>query len=268
LIDSRRSANVAAMEFVDLETARARKGLRLVVAAAVPSPWSQAAKAIFDLKGIEGVAVRMALGDKDVASWTGVHNAPVALYDDEPARSGWAEILALAERLRPDVPLVPSDPRERALMFGLSHELLGESGLIWCSRLLAVDASFATDGKRGYPVPVARHLGARYGYAPGRAGAARQRILEALRVLDDQLQRSRAAGHRYLMGERMTALDLYSAAAFDTLVPLSHEQCPMHPVARAAFDWTYAELRDALPAALIEHRDWMHEHHMPLPMQL
>jgi glutathione S-transferase len=256
------------MQFVDLETARTRKGLRLVVVAGVPSPWSQAAKAIIDLKGIDAVAVRMQLADKAVQAWTGVHNAPVALYDDDPPRSGWAEILALAERLRPDVPLVPSDPRQRALMHGFSHELLGEGGLIWCLRICTIDVAFASDGKVGYPIPVARYLAARYGYAPGRAEPARARMREALHALDDQLQRSRAAGHTYFMGERLSALDVYCAASLDTLAPLPPEQCPMHPVPRAAFEWLHEQLRDDLPPALLEHRDMMHARHMPLPMEL
>jgi glutathione S-transferase len=268
LIAARRGETVASMQFVDLETARQRKGLRLVVVAGVPSPWSQAAKAIFDLKGIDAVAVRLQLGDKEVPAWTGVHNAPVALHDDEPPRSGWAEILALAERLRPDLPLVPSDPRERALMHGLSHELLGEGGLIWCMRLCALDASFASDGKQAYPIPVARYLAARYGYAPGRAEPAGNRMLEILRLLDDALQRSRATGHTYFMGGRLSALDIYSAACLDALAPLPHASCPMHPVARAALEWTHGELRSVLPPALLEHRDMMHARHMPLPMEL
>jgi hypothetical protein len=111
---------------VDLETARKASGLRLVVLADVPSPWSQAAKAIIELKGIDAVAVRMPLNDVAVRSWTGVHNAPVALYEDEPPRSGWAEILALAERLQPEPALIPREPRERTLMHGLSHELMIE----------------------------------------------------------------------------------------------------------------------------------------------
>ena len=35
-------------------------------------------------------------------AWTGRDNAPIAVYEDEPGRDGWAEILDLAERLDPD----------------------------------------------------------------------------------------------------------------------------------------------------------------------
>ena len=45
------------MRFVDIEEARAAAGLRLVIAGNVPSPWSQAAMGIFDIKGIDYIAV-------------------------------------------------------------------------------------------------------------------------------------------------------------------------------------------------------------------
>src|SRR6185369_11307434 len=95
------------MRFVTLEEARAARGLRLVVTAGVPSPWSETAKGCFDAKGIDYLGVRLTPRDADVRAWTARHNAPVAMYDDEPPRSGWAEIVALAERLRADPPLVP-----------------------------------------------------------------------------------------------------------------------------------------------------------------
>jgi len=255
------------VRFVDLETARNASGLRLVVLADVPSPWSQAAKAIIELKGIDAVAVRMPLNDAAVRSWTGVRNAPVALYEDEPPRSGWAEILALAERLQPEPALIPHEPRERALMHGLSHELMGEGGVLWCSRLLTIDNSIASDGKHGYPVPVARYLGARYGYAPGCGARARACLVQALSGLDEQLQIGRAAGP-YYFGERRSALDIYSAMAVNTLALLPPQACPMHPVLRDALEWLQGELADAVPSSLIEHRDMMFSRHLALPIEL
>ena len=44
-----------------------------------------------------------------VREQTGANNAPVVLFDDEPPRTGWGEILALAERLGGRVSLVPDD---------------------------------------------------------------------------------------------------------------------------------------------------------------
>ena len=256
------------MRFTDLETARAARGLRLVVLAGVPSPWSEAARNVFRLKGLEFLVVRTERPGDAVRAWTTVHNAPVAMYDDEPPRSGWAEILALAERLQPDVPLVPADPEARCRMYGLSHELMSEGGLVWCGRLITIDASIKSDGRSGFSVPVARYLASRYGYAPDRVDAARDRIAQVFAVLHEQLRRSQQAGGLYYFGEQMTALDIYCAAAMNIFAPLPHEQCPMHPVARTAFEWLHRETAAALPPALIAHRDFMHERHLGLPVQL
>jgi len=81
------------MRFVDIEEARAAAGLRLVIAGNVPSPWSQAAMGIFDIKGIDYLGVLLRPAAEAIRVWTGSHNAPVAVYDTEPPRTGWAEIL-------------------------------------------------------------------------------------------------------------------------------------------------------------------------------
>src|SRR4051794_29276424 len=99
--------------FVDLETARTARGVRVVVGGAVPSPWSEAAKALFHVKRIPFLAVRAQRDQAQVAPWLNSRNAPVVLHDDEPPRSGWAEILALAERLGGERALVPEDPERR-----------------------------------------------------------------------------------------------------------------------------------------------------------
>ena len=120
-------------EYLDPEAARDLPGLRLVLTAGVPGPWGEAAKSIFHVKKIDYVPVRQdgGMANEALEAWTGQTNAPQAVLDDEPARSGWAAILLLAERLAPEPRLVPQDRRERALCFGLSHELCGEDGLAW-----------------------------------------------------------------------------------------------------------------------------------------
>jgi hypothetical protein len=54
----------------------------------------------------------------------------------------------------------------------------------------------------------------------------------------------------------------------DTLLPLPHEQCPMHPKSRAAFESRRADFIVSIPPSLIVHRDMMHRLHMPLPIAL
>ena len=255
-------------EFVDLESAKAAKGMRLVVVAGVPSPWSQAAKGILHVKEIPHVLVRMAPGDEALGEWTGEMSAPVAIYEDEAPRSGWAEILLLAERLAPEVPLLPKDAKQRALCFGLSHELNGEMGLGWCRRLEGIAASIASEGKEGFPLPVAHYLGAKYGYREGCGSEARQRVVEILQMLTRHLKDQQAAGSEYYLDNMLSALDLYSATMMALFEPLPQEQCPMPEALRAAFSSVHPEIRAALDPILFEHRDRIYGKHLLLPVEL
>jgi len=136
-------------EWLDVEQARGLPGLRLVLTAGVPGPWGEAAKGIFHAKGIPYVRVRQDAGRENDAlyEWTGQRNAPIAMYENEPARSGWVEILYLAERIAPQPSLIPADPDMRVRMFGLANELLGENeviigAMLWVARGLAPAAHF------------------------------------------------------------------------------------------------------------------------------
>jgi glutathione S-transferase len=253
---------VQSMRFVDLETAKASSGVRLVMLKGAPSPWSQAAKAIFQVKGVDVLGVWSVPGDQALRAWTGVPNAPVVVFDQELPRSHWADILALAERIAPSVPLVPDDIDERVRAFGLCNEIMGQGGLVWCMRLSLVELSLTSQGTRGYSTSIAQYLGARYGYTKGCGAAADARIVDILTALEAQLQR----GGPYYFGSQVSALDIYSAAAMDTLAPLSEADCPMHPKTRAAFESRRDAASFALPQGLLAHRDHMHREHMPLPI--
>ena len=250
------------MEFVDFEVARQRRGLRIVIAGQVPSPWSQGAMGVFDAKGIDYVAVRLRPVAEQVRQWTGAHNAPVVVHDDEPPRTGWAEILALGERLGGSRALVPAGDDERVRMHGLAHDVLGEGGLAWSGRLLMVHASFASDGRDGWPTKIAQYLAPKYGYAADRVDAARARAIRVMKLLERTL-----AERDYYFGSEPSALDVYSATTLNVLSPLPHEKCPMPEPVRHAFETLDADVRDAVPASLVRHRDRMYERHLPLPMR-
>jgi glutathione S-transferase len=256
------------MTYVDLQTARQARGLRLVVLASVPSPWSEAAKGILHVKKIQYLAVRCNVRDPEIRTWTGVHNAPVAMYDDDPPRSHWSEILALAERLDPSTPLVPRDPDQRLRHHGLIHEISSEGGLLWCGRLLQIDRSLRSEGTGGLPVPLAQHFGRKYGYAPDLAGAADQRVREVVATLAAQLRASRASGSPYLIGDSLTAADIYTATALFPFGPLPDELCPMPPHVRRMFDPVPEEIQGLLPPELIEHRELIYRRHLELPVQV
>jgi glutathione S-transferase len=251
------------MRFVDLQTAQRSQGIRLVMLQGAPSPWSQAAKAIFEVKRVDVLGVWMSPGDPAITSWTGVPNAPVVIFEEEPPRAHWADILALAERVAPEVSLLPLGFEQRVRAFGLCNEVMGHDGLVWNMRRSLIDLSIASRGERGYSLAVAQYLGARYGYSAGCGAAASARVAEILGALDTQLQHARP----YYFGDQVSALDIYSAAALDALAPLPHVLCPMHPKTRAALEARRDAAEHTIPGRLLDHRDRMHSEHMPLPMQ-
>ncbi|MAG29987.1 MAG: hypothetical protein CL908_03720 [Deltaproteobacteria bacterium] len=259
------------MDYVEPDEARKRSGLRLVLTAGVPGPWGEAAKSIFQVKKIDYTPVRQTGGttDDSLVAWTGHANAPLAVLDDEPARAGWAEILLLAERLSPSPSLIPRDARDRALMFGLSHEICGEDGFGWNRRhqLLAPMLTMP-DADTNPALETGRVLGRRYAWSHEAVARANGRILAILQLFSDQLASQRQAGSDYLVGEALSAVDIYWATFAAMLRPLPHELCPMPDMMRTVYASLTREIEDALDAALIAHRDRIYDRHLQLPIDL
>jgi glutathione S-transferase len=253
-------------EYQDFEHARERDGLRMVVVPGVPSPWGEAAKGILHVKQIPWVAVRLDQANQAMAEWTGQRSGPVAMYRDEAPRPGWAEILLLAERLAPEPALLPSDPEERALAFGLSHEICGEMGLGWCRRLQGVHASLNDAG--GFPKGVAQYLAPKYGYRPEEAETCAARVGEVLGMLARRLHAQRKRGSRFYLGSALSAVDIYSAAFAALFQPLPPDQCSMPEAMRAAFETLDPATEKALEPILLEHRDFVYGEYLELPLSL
>jgi glutathione S-transferase len=266
-------------QYVSVEEAMSSGGLRMVVVGAVPIPWGEAAKGILHVKGIEWVAVRLAYDSEPLKNWAGQRSGPVAIFENERPRSGWAEILLLAERLAPAPSLLPADPAERALVFGLAHEICGEAGLGWTRRLQLVHAGLQRAGQSarraatanetgGFIEPVAKYLGKKYGYSPEAGAASGARVAALLGMLGARLRAQRAAGSRYYVGDSLTVADIYSAAFTAMFRPLPHEHCAMEPSTRAAFETRDAQTEAALDPMVLEHRDMMYAEHLELPLSL
>jgi glutathione S-transferase len=253
-------------EYVSVEDAIKRRGWRMVVVGDVPSPWSEAAKGILHIKGIAWSAVRLVYDSDALRDWAGQRSAPVVIYDDERPRSGWAEILLLAERLRPAPALLTHNPADRALVFGLAHEICGEAGLGWSRRLQLVHAGLHNAG--GFPDRIAKYLGRKYGYSPDAGAAAGPRVAELLGMLVARLKAQRQVGSHYFVGDALTAADIYSAAFAAMFDPLPPEQCRMDATTRAAFAAPDAHSKAALDPILFEHRDMMYREHLELPLSL
>jgi glutathione S-transferase len=254
------------VRYVSIEEAIAGSGLRMVVVGGVPSPWGEAAKGILHMKGIDWAAVRLVYDSEPLKQWAGQRSGPIAIYDKEPPRAGWAEILLLAERLAPTPSLLPADAAERATMFGLAHEICGEAGLGWSRRLRLIQAGLQKAG--GFPERVSQYLGRKYGYSPAIGAASGARVSALLRMLAARLQAQQHAGSPYYVGNSITAVDVYSATFMALFQPLPPEHCAMDETTRAAFAMRDPETDAALDPILLRHRDMMYAGPLELPLSL
>ena len=262
----------AAADWVDVETAVTMPGLRIVLTPGIPGPWSESAKAILYVKRLLYVRARQEVLGANVAllRWTGQATAPVAAWNDEPPRSTWIEQLYLFERLAPEPRLMPADFDERTTMFGLANEICGEDGFIWNRRHLMV-RDWATPAQPEEVRVTFEKLGRKYGYSLPAALRAPVRCAEIMGRLARRLQRQHdESGSRYLIGSSLTALDLYWACAAALLRPLPADRCPMPDLFRAVYTNADPIIERALAAmpALIQHRDFIYERHLQLPVEL
>lgn len=251
------------LEYVDLAAARERSGTRIVTSAGVPSPWSEAVKGMFAIAELPAVVVATQPRNGDVIAWAGgIDNVPVVLHDHEPPRTNWAAILGLHARLAPGT-LVPAAPAERAHMAGLVELVAGEGGLGWTARLVMIHESFATNGERGFPLPVAKYLAKRYGYG-------RELSIELLRERVGALFATLHAELRapYFGGERANALDIYAATFLTPLTVIDDSVCPqmLEPV-RRAFAAARTHLAELVPETMWAHRARMFER-LGVPIRL
>ena len=251
------------MDYVEPAVAREMGGLRLALTAHAPAPYGLAARAILDHHGVTYVPVlQVGAGrNEDLVSWTGHRNAPVAVYNDEAPRAGWLEILNLAERLGSGPSLVPSDIDERMLMVGLSNELIGENGFIWNLRLAMLGLGGADRAARER---LRNPMYDQYGYSEEAAAGAVDRAKAVVDRLTAQLLAQREAGSRYVVGEALSAVDIYWVYFSQAVRTFSEAVCPMPAGMRRTYDAVGSMLGEVDPV-LVEQRDWiLQEHDLPL----
>ena len=265
------------LPYVPLEEAKAAGGLRLVLNAGAPGLWSEAAKAILHFKGIEFIPVAHLGGmeNAEIVAWTGVPNAPVAMYENERPRSHWSEILLLAERLAPEPRLVPANEADRVKMMGIAHEICGEDGFGWNRRLALFDLNEASAREKAAEKdpgalarpnePIARM---RYRYsANANAETVERRVVTILRYLTQVLEEQEAAGSHWFVSDDVTAADIYWAAFSNLVAPMDHAICPMPDFYRTSAGMRSAAVEAALSPSLIEHRDRVVQKCFRVPMQ-
>lgn len=249
--------------FKPISEIRDTGGLRMACLRGVPSPWTEAAKGIFRIKGLDCQYGAQSEDDPDhaIAGWAGNSSVPVVAYNDEPLKTGWAEILLLAERLAPDIPMLPQGFGARAEAMGLAHEICGEMGLGWSARNLLVEQGFASDGAAGFHPKVGKFLARKYGYHEGEDYAGRvEMILTGLS--------ERIAGRAYLLGDELTAVDVYWATFSNLVSPLSADKLPMIPHFRKSWEAVDLKVKSAASDELMAHRDRIYDTHLELPIPL
>jgi glutathione S-transferase len=252
--------------YISIEEAKRVGGLRMVCLRGVPSPWGEAARGIFHVKGLDCQYAARSDDEPEnaLAAWAGDSSVPVVAWEREQPRTGWAEILVLAERLAPQPALVPADADARVELFGLAHEICGEMGLGWCLRLLMLQSSLG-HGEQGAAIPAeqAARLGAKYGLIPAHIRQAKGRVLAVLDVLDRRLQRG-----PFLVGEALTAADIYWAVFANFIRPLPEDLLPLAASLRAMCTQQDADIVGAFSGRLADHQREIYQRHLELPVPL
>lgn len=254
-------------EYLSVEEARSLPGLRLVVTAHVPGLWSEAAKSIFDAKGIPYRLVEQVVAGENLAlkEWTAQTSGPCAVHEDERPRAMWIDQLYLAERLAPEPRLIPADMDERATMFGLCNELAGENGFGWNLRMRATHGILSNPGMPPSAQKLGSVLAQKYFYDPALVDGARLQMIGIVERLRDRLAAQQAVGRRYFIGDALSALDIYWSAFAGAIDPLPPHLCPNMPD-DMRMSYTDPELKAIGGQALFAHRDRVYREHLKLPM--
>ena len=202
-----KSATRVDPSFISLDEAAAMtEGTRITFIPGLQALYAEALKNICYAKGVPVIrALHPQMGvDKDtgedrqarlyqLTSQTGL---PTMFFDEERPRNVWTEQLALAERIgSPGSPmLIPKNFAHRVEMFGLCAITLAEDGLVWNMRIL-------NDGA----------LSRKYGYSEAASAAAPEKIVEIIALMDAYLEQQAERGSKYLVGDAVTAADIYWA---------------------------------------------------------
>jgi len=212
-----------ALRFISLEEAAAMTtGTRVTFIPGIPAMYSEALKNVCYVKGVPLIralhpmlGVDKATGEDRQArlyELTRQTSLPTMFHDEERPRNVWIEQLDLAERIgAPGTPkLIPDDFEQRVEVMGLCAVVLGEDGLVWNMRIL-------TDS------PLAR----KYGYSEEASTAAPAKIAEVIRLFDRRLEAQERRGSAYLVGDAITAVDVYWATFSMSIAPAPPDIMPI-----------------------------------------
>ena len=244
--------------FISLDEAAAMtEGTRITFIPGIQALFAEALKNICFVKGIPVIrALHPLMGvDKEtgqdrqarlyeLTSQTGL---PTMFYAEERPRNVWTEQLALAERIgSPSSPsLIPESFAQRVDMFGLCAVVLAEDGIVWNMRIL-------NDGP----------LGRKYGYSDAASAAAPAKIAEAIALIDNRLQQQAERGSSYLVGDALSAADIYWATMSMSVTATPPEIMPVTQQNKGMLGFFAAnskipEIADVLSERIEEHQRYI-----------
>ena len=262
------------LDYIKPSEAKSLSGLRLALTVGVPGPWGESAKKMLEYKEIDYVAVEQhpAQPNEDLVAWTGVRNAPIAIYNDEAPKTNFQDIVALAERLNPNPSLIPSAWNERIVCFGISNEICGEGGFGWSRRLMATSSSRQRSLSEQEIEILSKApnldrdtMEKAYGSSQIQAERASDRVKEILVGLKNRIRQQISLGSHYFVGESLSSCDIHWACFSNMLLPLPAEVNPMPEWLRISYaDTGLIKISDF--EVLLEHRDMVFEKHLKLPL--
>ena len=248
----------ASPEFISLEeAAKMKEGTRITFVPGLQAIYAEALKNICFVKNIKIIRVLHPFMGKDkktgkdrqtdLYSLTSQTSLPTMLHNEERPRNVWIEQLALAEEIGSSnsVNLIPDNFQERVDMFGLCAVILGEDGLVWNMRILSDS-------------PLAR----KYGYSDDASYKAPSKMAEIIKLIDLQLKKQEEKGSKYLVGNKISAVDIYWSTISMTILPASLEIMPKTKQNEGMLLFFEAnskipEIREVLTDRILSHRDYI-----------
>ena len=253
------------MEYLEPGEGRNLEGMRLALTEDVPAPYSMSARAIFDHHKIpfHSISQKGGRANVDLVAWTRHRNAPIALYNDESPRTGWLDILNLAERLGSGSSLVPKDIDDRMTMMALTNELIGKNGLVWQMRIIMLGLG---GPERAAKEATRNPMYQDYGYSEEAKVTATERALGVLAKVTQQLEQQYAVNDTaFFVADHLTALDIYWVYFSQLLSTLPEKTCPTPSYLRKSYD-AAGEVLGGCDPLLLSHRDRILENHLESPM--
>jgi len=245
-------------EFISLdEAAQMKDGTRVTFVPGVQALYAEALKNICYVKKIPLIRVLHPLMgiDKETGEdrqaqlfdLTCQTSLPTMLHDEERPRNVWIEQLALVEEIGDagSPALIPDEFELRVEMFGLCAVVLAEDGLVWNIRIL-------NDSP----------LGRKYGYSEESSSTAPAKIAEVIGLIDGRLEAQEKLGSRYLVGDSLTAADIYWATLSMSALPVPPEIMPKTQQNQGMLMWfegnsKMPEIAEALTQRVKDHQRYI-----------